>query len=122
MIKLGQEVRDKITGFTGTAIAEIEYLFGCNQFGVSPRMNDNGEIKDAEFFDVGRMEFISNGVSTEEGIPNWTNTVKLGNEAKDKVTGLTGIVIGRIRNFYGGVRYGITPKVSNNGELKSRLV
>lgn len=119
MIKLGQEIRDKVTGFKGTAIAEVEYLFGCNQFAVSPKMNENGDIKDAEFFDAGRLEILSEGVYTEEGIPTWETDVKLGNEATDIVTGFSGVITGRVRYFFGTIRYGITAKVSDNGEIKN---
>jgi hypothetical protein len=118
MIKLGKEVRDKVTGFKGTAIAEVEYLFGCNQFGVSPKMNEAGEVKDAEFFDVGRLEVIGEGVYTEDGTPEWGDVIKLGNEAEDIVTGFKGTVIGRARYFFGEIRIGIAPKVSENGEIK----
>lgn len=119
MVKLGQEVRDKVTGFTGTAAAEVEYLYGCNQIGVSPKMSDSGDVKDAEFFDIGRLEYVGDGISAEGGTPNWPDKVKLGNEIKDKITGFTGIATGRVRYLFGNVSYGIVPKVNDNGEMKS---
>jgi len=38
MIELGQKVRDVVTGFTGIAVAKIEYLNGCLQIMVRPKM------------------------------------------------------------------------------------
>ena len=38
MIELGQKVKDKVTGFNGIAVARIEYLNGCKQILVMPKM------------------------------------------------------------------------------------
>ena len=37
-IQLGDKVRCKITGFEGTAVAKTEFINGCVQWGVLPRM------------------------------------------------------------------------------------
>lgn len=50
MIELGQEVRDVLTGASGTVIARSEYLHGCVRVSVQPR-----EVKDGmpgEWFTV----------------------------------------------------------------------
>jgi hypothetical protein len=65
MITLGKKARDKVTGFTGIIIGRIEYLFGCNQYGLAPEVV-NGEIKDTNWFDEGRIEVIGNGILPEE--------------------------------------------------------
>ena len=39
-IKLGDKVRCKITGFTGTAVAKTEFINGCVQWSVVPRVKD----------------------------------------------------------------------------------
>ncbi len=41
-IKLGDKVRCKITGFTGTAIIKSEFLNGCIQWGVLPEKDKKG--------------------------------------------------------------------------------
>ena len=38
MIELGRIVKDKVTGFTGIAIARLEFLNGCLQFLVQPKV------------------------------------------------------------------------------------
>ena len=38
VIQLGDKVKDKITGFIGIAIAKTEYLNGCIQYMVIPKM------------------------------------------------------------------------------------
>lgn len=65
MDKLGKEAKDKITGFEGIITAKVIYLYGCNQYGISPKAVD-GKILDTNFFDEGRIEIIGSGVAPEE--------------------------------------------------------
>lgn len=65
MIKLGQKAKDKITGFEGIIVARIEYLFGCDQYGVSPEAKD-GKVNDTLYFDEGRIEITGKGILPEE--------------------------------------------------------
>jgi len=39
MIKLGDKVRDDVSGIVGIAMNKLEHLNGCIQFGVEPSMN-----------------------------------------------------------------------------------
>ncbi len=43
-IKLGQKVKDVVTGFTGIAVAKCIYLNGCVQFQIVPRFNPESGI------------------------------------------------------------------------------
>lgn len=65
MIKLGQKAKDKITGFEGIIIGKCEYLYGCNQYGITP-LAINGETKSTQWFDEGRIEIIGRGILPEE--------------------------------------------------------
>ena len=66
MIKLGQEARDKITGFKGVITAHVKYLFGCDQYGLTPPVDADGKTRDTQYFDEGRIEVIGRGVLPEE--------------------------------------------------------
>jgi hypothetical protein len=66
MIKMGQEGRDKITGFQGIITSHVEFLYGCDQYGLSPKVSEDGTIKSAEFFDEGRIEIVGRGILPEE--------------------------------------------------------
>lgn len=66
MITLGKEAKDKITGFQGIITAKVEYLFGCNQYGLTPKVKEDGTTKDTQYFDEGRIEVIGNGILPEE--------------------------------------------------------
>jgi hypothetical protein len=65
MIKLGQKARDKVTGFEGIIVGRIEYLYGCDQYGLSPEAKD-GKINDTMYFDEGRIEILGRGILPEE--------------------------------------------------------
>ncbi len=43
-IKLGQKVRDKITGFEGIATAKTEFLNGCVQYEVTRKLKKGESI------------------------------------------------------------------------------
>ena len=50
-IELGQVATDKLTGFTGTVIAKIEYVTGCIQYQLKPHGLRDGKTIPAEWFD-----------------------------------------------------------------------
>lgn len=58
MIKLGDKVRDKVTGFTGIATARIEYLHGCVQIEIMPPVDKDGKKVDGIWIDDPRLESI----------------------------------------------------------------
>lgn len=57
-IKLGQKVKDSITGFTGIATAHVKYLTGCDQIGVTPPVDKEGKCPDTAFFDHTRLKAV----------------------------------------------------------------
>ncbi len=67
MHELGKKARDKITGFEGIITARITYLYGCDQYGISPKAVD-GKVGDTCYFDEGRVEIIGDGVTAREVI------------------------------------------------------
>lgn len=63
MIKLGQKVRDKVTGFTGIAISKIEFLNGCVQFCVkpkaaTPKKGEAQKCPEGQYFDVEQLDVV----------------------------------------------------------------
>ena len=63
-IKLGDKVKDTITGFTGIAVARLEYLAGCVRISIQPQtLGADGELIEAEYFDEGLVELAeANGI------------------------------------------------------------
>lgn len=62
-INLGKKAKDKITGFSGIIIGKINYLFGCDQYGIAPEIGKDGKPGETHWFDVGRIEITGKGVS-----------------------------------------------------------
>ena len=56
MIKLGQKVRDKVTGCTGITTGRAEYIYGCTQYNIVQLVGSDGRIPEAVWFDEGRIE------------------------------------------------------------------
>lgn len=61
-IKLGDEVKDIITGFKGIVISKIIYLNGCVQWGVKARV-ESAALKEAEYIDEGQLERLGPGIN-----------------------------------------------------------
>lgn len=58
-IKLGDKVRDKITGFSGVAVAYTIWLHGCARWTIEPdRLTDKGETMKYETFDEERIVHV----------------------------------------------------------------
>ena len=61
-IKLGNKLRCAITGFTGIATAKIEYINGCVQFLVKPRLDKEGKSVEGQYLDWQQLEVIEGGI------------------------------------------------------------
>jgi hypothetical protein len=58
-IKLGDKVRDTITGFKGIAIARSIWLTGCDRITIQPEgLNKEGKTFEQLTFDEGTVEVI----------------------------------------------------------------
>jgi hypothetical protein len=55
MVKLGQKVRDRITGFTGVVTGRVEYITGCNQLLIAPAVGADGSHKESVWIDEQRV-------------------------------------------------------------------
>jgi hypothetical protein len=60
-IKLGDKVKDKVTGYEGIATARVEYLNGCTQYGVSGKVGEDGKVPEALFIDHTQLEVVAEG-------------------------------------------------------------
>jgi hypothetical protein len=56
MIKLGQKVRDTVTGHEGVATSKVEYLNGSVRFCVEGKAIDGKATGDGTYFDHERLE------------------------------------------------------------------
>ena len=56
---MGLEVEDKITGFKGLVIGHTTCLTGCDQYLVSPKVDEKGALVDSVWFDDIRLKQCS---------------------------------------------------------------
>lgn len=55
MIKLGYTAEDKVTGFRGVVTGRVEYLTGCNQVLLMPKVDKDGKTMEGAWFDEQRV-------------------------------------------------------------------
>jgi hypothetical protein len=53
-ITLGRKYKDAITGFSGVAVGHVRYVSGCNQVLLTPPVDKDGKLIDAQWFDEQR--------------------------------------------------------------------
>lgn len=66
MHPLGKKARDKVTNFRGMLTYGVEYLHGCNQYGLTPEVDKDGKTQDSEQFDEGRIEIVGDGLTAKD--------------------------------------------------------
>ena len=57
-IKLGDKVRCKLTGFTGTAVAKTKFINGCTQWNVLPKGDTNNKMPEEMAIDEQSLEVV----------------------------------------------------------------
>jgi hypothetical protein len=66
MKNLGKQGKDKITGIEGIITSKVTYLYGCHQYGITPKVTGDGKRPETEYFDEGRIEITGPGVKPED--------------------------------------------------------
>ena len=59
-IELGKKCEDSITGFVGIATGYCQYLSGCNQVLLTPRVDSNGSKVESHWIDEQRLVIFPN--------------------------------------------------------------
>lgn len=118
-IKLGNIVRDVASGFSGMATMKVEMLDGSTQYGIQPKVKagEDADMKlpDAILVDVQVLEFVEDGIAAQ--VPAHPQTpLILGQQVKDEITGLKGMIIDRIFHLNGCVHYTVAPKIGADGK------
>ena len=65
-IELGSKVRDRVTGFTGIAVAATQWITGCRRITVQPEGTDkDGKVRETVCFDEPMLEVIQTPAKTK---------------------------------------------------------
>lgn len=67
-IKLGDKVRDTISGFEGIVVAICDWLSGCRRITISPQELHDGKPVGDWTFDANQLELISRGAVAKEPV------------------------------------------------------
>ena len=59
-MKLGDTIRDTITGCEGVLIARTEWIYGCIRLTIQPKALKDGVPLDSQTFDLPQMEPVLN--------------------------------------------------------------
>ncbi len=54
-IEMKTKVTDTITGFQGMVTGRAEYLTGCRQYGVTPKVDKDGKLNETQWLDEDRL-------------------------------------------------------------------
>jgi hypothetical protein len=105
-IRLGDTVKDEISGVKGVVIGYYEYVYGCVRCCVQPPgMKDEQPIKSSTF-DLDQLKKLKDG-----NIRNTKPTrFDLGEKVKDSITGFEGVTTGRFTYLHGPTCYGVQPQ------------
>lgn len=89
-LRLGNRLRDKLTGAVGIAVARSEHLFGCTHMHIKQeKLDDKGRPYDSLIVDLARCEFVDEALGVPNGDPV---SPGLGEHVRDSVTGFEGVV------------------------------
>lgn len=64
---LGNRIKDAVTGFTGIAVARIEYINGCVQYGIKPNVDKDGKMQEVHYIDQEQLRFVDDGIVVLKG-------------------------------------------------------
>lgn len=113
MVKLGQTVRDKISGLVGIAIQRLDLLNGCIQYAVQPR-GEGDKMPDAYNIDFQQLEKVDDGVSEMVTEPKPDPKFDLGSNVLDTASGVAGVAVVRHTFINGCVYYSVQPRAKES--------
>lgn len=115
-IRLGDLVKDRVTGFEGVAICRSEWLNRCVRITIQPRNLKDGKVIDGDCFDIEQLEVIKQSVF-DGGNCHRLHGLELGDLVKDQITGFKGVVECVDRWLNGVVRMRVQPQKVKDGEV-----
>ena len=92
---LGKTCRDIVSGFEGICIGIAEWMYGCRQMIVKPRVDSEGKRGAATYLFEKQLEVVDEGITGKVEVPEYTPPQFFGKECRDKVTGVVGMCVGR---------------------------
>lgn len=60
--QFGSKAKDKVTGFSGIITGRSIWMYGCDQYCITPSVDKEGKLMEGKWFDEGRLEIIGKGI------------------------------------------------------------
>jgi len=116
-IAFGSKVEDKVTGFQGIVTCCIQHMHDCIRYGVQPEAEEGKVPPKARYIDGPDLKVIAPPRPDLPAPIKTPNLFKLGVKAKDILSGMTGILVARIKYPYAGDRYVLQARVDEKNEI-----
>lgn len=65
-VRMGVEVKDRVTGLRGIITGKTEYINGCIQWLVKPPVDKDGKLVDGCWIDTIQLEVVGQGIAEPE--------------------------------------------------------
>ena len=65
-VRMGDMVKDKVSGFSGVIVSEHNFLNGCTRMTVQPLIDKDGKLPDTHTFDEPQLEVVKKDVAESE--------------------------------------------------------
>jgi len=65
-VKLGDSVKDIVSGFMGVIVSQHDYLNGCTRFTIQPRVDKDGKLPETQTFDFPQLELVKFEVAKKD--------------------------------------------------------
>jgi len=95
MIEFGKTYRDIVSGFEGICTGKVEWMYGCTQYILAPKVESTSKKEYSSTFFEKQLEEVDVGISDRVEAPVVGEQRFFGKECVDKVTGTRGMCIGR---------------------------
>lgn len=112
-MKIGDLIKDKISGYEGICIAHVIYMHNSDRYGLRSRELYEGKPVESVFFDEVQLEVVEENFM--EVVPCEEPLFNFGDEVKDTFTEFKGIVTAIAFWDTGCVRIGVQAKALHDG-------
>lgn len=111
--RLGDRVKDRVSGFTGVVTSLHRYLQGCDRMTVQPPTGGDGKLLEASSFDAPDLEVIDAQLVPyhDRRDKSYTGDVELADKVRDRVSKFEGVAVARHIYLNGCDRISVQPIV-----------
>jgi hypothetical protein len=115
-VKIGNKVRDRVTGLTGIATSRTTYFQRAPMIGIQPE-GDGTTAPEPTVFDDNMVEFVDVGVADAVPPAQDVSHITLGDLVRDRASGFEGHAMSATTFLNGCVQFGVQAMGKTKHEL-----